>query len=330
MRRTARAESSIDARGSARPDTGASDESTLGRHRAGGRADSRRRSHPWVQTLSALGLGLVSSPRTASALPFGLLGGENSVIRVSDGAGCSPAEDGPVCGEATSFLPLADYASGGHDLVNASGMANPAAGPLSGSIQTVVDAQSSNPANIQLATRDTFTVAGPLVGEVVSITARLAVEATVQIDTGLANGPDVFAAFGFGPQAWDSTLGGCVGSGVVAQDNTNFGNVINQSGSVIPVDLEAVHTFVVTTGTPFELVYWTRANASANFSGSTTVDFTNTATLSFDLPTGYAITSDLGYSVPEPGTGLLIALVFSGLACARRRASHGGGPVRVV
>jgi hypothetical protein len=71
------------------------------------------------------------------------------------------------------------------------------------------------------------------------------------------------------------------------------------SGTPIPLDHTAFHTMDVTVGQPFDLAFYLAARPSA-----ATIDFTNTATISFTVPDGTYMTSagGFGQSVPVQPT----------------------------
>jgi len=62
-----------------------------------------------------------------------------------------------------------------------------------------------------------------------------------------------------------------------------------------PMHLTATYSFDATIGTPFDLAYYLAARP-----GGSIIDFHNTATINFTLPTGTAITSTGGYGNTTP------------------------------
>lgn len=65
------------------------------------------------------------------------------------------------------------------------------------------------------------------------------------------------------------------------------------NGTPIPLDLTAVYAFDAAIGTPFDLAYYLGARPAAS-----TIEFSNTANISFTLPEGVAISSTGGYGLP--------------------------------
>jgi hypothetical protein len=67
------------------------------------------------------------------------------------------------------------------------------------------------------------------------------------------------------------------------------------SSAPVPVDLQASHTMDVEVGTPFDLAYYLGARPFKS-----TIDLSNTATISFSVPEGTQITSTGGFGSPVP------------------------------
>jgi hypothetical protein len=97
------------------------------------------------------------------------------------------------------------------------------------------------------------------------------------------------------------------------------------------VDLHLSHTFTAVVGTPFDTAYEIRIAAFdrfATFNGGTdgfTADLSHSGVISFDIPSGLALTSVNGFSsaVPEPSS--FVALGASAVVLAtRRRAKRAG------
>lgn len=108
-------------------------------------------------------------------------------------------------------------------------------------------------------------------------------------------------------------------------DMRRFANVGSVNGII---DLHMSHTFTAIVGTPFDIGYELNVSAfdSFGFLGihGFNVDLSHTATIGFDVPAGYSLTSELGWTqVPEPSSIVLVGiggLLLLSRCRARRRA----------
>lgn len=271
---------------------------------------------------------LVVVAPAARALPLGTIGGPaDSLIRVTGGSHCNPP--GVMCVEALTDLPYSNYSLDGVAEIYAQGSIDHSLGEIKGYVDFSTQTGSGSSGELFLHARDQFTLAGPVPGETVSITARFHVDGSLSfLGEATSRGGFVEAKLSSreplgSSDGWNSTTGG-IGVSTGTQGYFNPcgapGCFARPSESLYTYDIEAVDTFDVVVGTPFELVYALRLNGSTVLNGASSVvhDALSTGTLSFDLAPGYSITSGLGYALPEPATGLLLACGVAGLLAARR------------
>lgn len=195
---------------------------------------------------------LLLAQAAAHAADNGTIGATaDSLIRVGSTVNCTP---GPMCVEAIGVLPLGNYSLDGLNEIEAEGAVDHAAGTIAGRLRIQNGVGLTASGIVQFAARDDFTVAGPLPGESISVTARLRVDGTVtRSDLGFTTSVD--AVLTHGPGSWNTVNGGIAGAG--GGEGAIWG-VFTVGTSAY--DLEAVTTFDVTTGTPFDLSYamWQR------------------------------------------------------------------------
>lgn len=252
---------------------------------------------------------LIGLSVAAQALPLGTIGGPaDSLLRVSsNGSECS-VPTGTMCAEALGSLTYADYSQIATAEVFASGSVLHSEGVLLGRLDPSPGPTGFVAAgDLNVHARDRFTVFGP--GDMLEITARLRVQGTLFA----AGSPDeasatVEALLSRSPNGWNPTNGGMgISTGAAGLFMRRFfpGDPFLTAPTPSPVDIEAVDTFDVPIGEAFQLVY--RMRLLGNVRGASTsqllMNFGSSAELSFDLPPGYSITSDLGYSftaVPLP------------------------------
>lgn len=283
----------------------------------------------------ALGLLLVlalGSPTPVLALPLGTIGGPaDSLLRVrSQGNECTGG-GGVMCFESIGALSLADYSLDPDSALIAAGTVDHAAGALAGSLRlsplSIFGFNTSGELNVHA--RDRFTLVGPAGGGPVTITAKLQVGGSVVASAA----PDevsvtVEALLNSTLSGWDSVNGGLAsstGSAGLFRMRYFPGDPFLTLLAPTPIDIEAVDTFDVAVGQEFQLGYRMRLLGSIRdqdaSGGALNFNFLNTAQLSFDLPAGYSISSDLGFSatsVPEPATTALLAMGLLGAGWARR------------
>ena len=150
----------------------------------------------------------------------------------------------------------------------------------------------------------------------VSITARLRVQATaVRLPT--HNG--AFGGEPFGNLSISGTIGESLfpGSGVQNVLASGSDSIPTAKGPLTKaIDFTVVATRTVSANTPFTFAF----DVTSISTNGMSVNALNTVTIDFDIPTGYTLSSDLGWSpVPEPGVGLLAALGGLGLGLYGRR-----------
>lgn len=190
----------------------------------------------------------------------------------------------------------------GHgQLANFEIFASAAIGPdaMHGSIQTT----SAQFATIHMSMVDTYTLSSDVlpIGTVVPITVTFHAVGTMypvatccgaygsgsfDIKIGTFFSPDAIVV----PEG--SRVGGALGPDASAQLPFVYPRF---SGADVPMDLTATGTLDVAVGTPFDLTYQLGAGAIKS-----TMDFSNTATISFILPPGTSLTSTGGYAAPVP------------------------------
>ncbi len=155
-------------------------------------------------------------------------------------------------------------------------------------------------------------------GTSISATAILLVEGSLTA-TGIASRASVQAGFG----EWKT-------ASVIANESVrvtlsgapqSFSNSLFQNGATIsPQIISGVATFpiTVTVGTPFDLGTTLRLTTS----GAASANFSNTATISFNLPGDVTVTSVDGFgTAPEPASFLLLLAPLGLVAWRNRRRS---------
>lgn len=179
--------------------------------------------------------------------------------------------------------------------------------------------------NIQMynSSNDTFTLHGTpeQVGQSVPITAHFDVTGTArvfgrQVNTSLTIGQVfVTAKMGiFNPELVEFNREDLRISPFDASTNAVFDlRRTNQAAVSGDIDLHISRTFTVVVGTPFDIGYGLNIQAFdivAPFPTGTngfTADLLHTAMIDFDIPAGYSLTSELGWTpVPEP-SGVVLA-----------------------
>lgn len=177
---------------------------------------------------------------------------------------------------------------------------------------------------VSAAIEDTYTVTGPSSGDV-SITARITADAMAasRVTTigEVFGSAQLFLAIG---TALSSSGRDVLNH--IADDQVSTGQL--QSTAAVAYELVAEETMTITPGDAFNLAYSFAANGTAGI----IVDGLSTATIEFDLPDGYAITSTLGFSagttsnsteMSEPSALALLApvlLLVVSRQCRRRVA----------
>lgn len=169
---------------------------------------------------------------------------------------------------------------------------------------------------------DTYTIVGPDTGAT-SITARITADATAA-----SRVTTIGETFG------NATFSLAIGTGLFTSGRSvvnqiasdEFSTGLLQSTAAVPIQLVAEDTFTVTPGVAFNLAYAFTVHGTAGI----VANGLNTATIEFDLPDGYSISSTLGFSagttsssdVPEPPALALLAsalLLLGSIAFFRRR-----------
>lgn len=165
--------------------------------------------------------------------------------------------------------------------------------------------------------RDTYTVQGAAVGTPVTLNVQLDIDGEFSTDAFLGNSATVV-----GKIAGDLPFG----SGFLAQPSPHipgFGRVsgsVHESlvqGEVFPVHLSVSTPVNVEVGETFILSY---AISLTHAGDDMLADFTNTGTVSFELPEGVSLTSTNGFgTIPEPSALVLLLTGVLGLATAARQ-----------
>ncbi|MDJ0788654.1 MAG: hypothetical protein QNK05_17740 [Myxococcota bacterium] len=174
---------------------------------------------------------------------------------------------------------------------------------------------------LQAMVRDTYTVVGATAGTPVALTVSLHIEGDVDVIQGhplfptSGNVDGLIGGDFFGDSPFEIS-----GSPLIAGPGraVTGGTFLFPNGPN-PIDLTASAVVGTRVGDTFTLAY----AVGLNMRGTVTADFTNTATVSFDLPPGVSLTSVNGFgtSVPEPSAAALLAV---GLALAQPLAQRLG------
>lgn len=196
-----------------------------------------------------------------------------------------------------------------------------------GAIRLRLDSWATNP-TLRASVRDQYVLSGPI-GETVSLTVHLEVDGFTRY-VGTAGGVRIVR----GEIGGDHHEDGFAGlspifsqEGVATEDNNTNVEFMH--------DFDVTHTFDATVGVPFQLAYSVaiiRGNPRPGPAGSVLTDLTNTATVRFDLPEGFSLTSQSGFGaptenaeVPEPGSMALLGSGIAGMGWFVRRR---GMPLR--
>jgi hypothetical protein len=215
------------------------------------------------------------------------------------------------CFDSTADLPLADYEPDATRQTFIEASADQANGTLTATVTYTQDAgEFANDGRFDANARDRFTVSGPMPGSTVEITARLRMEGAIAY-VGLVSvrAATVEAVVSSSVDGWDPAAGVV---NITGADSLQSGPGVNLPD--VEFELEATDTFNVTVGTPFQFAYRMDLDGGqAGGSGERSAELAAVATLSFDLPAGYSITSELGYSdapapVPALSVGMLTGL----------------------
>ena len=170
--------------------------------------------------------------------------------------------------------------------------------------------------NVKTAVQDHYTLQGGSPGESVALTVRLEVDGQVSS----TSFPGAYFA--------EARIGGGVSSGfdvsLLPSPFIPFGSQGQwTSGAVFPGETDDILVVAETVinaivGDPFTLGYMMNVDIGG---GDLLADYTNTATVSFDLPPGITLTSANGFgtSVPEPRMLLLAVTGAAGLLRFGRR-----------
>ena len=263
-------------------------------------------------------------PCASLALPFGGIGGPaDSLLRVESGNHCDGGSGGPMCVEAIGSLGLADYSLDPQATILALGNVDHAAGEISGLARFENQVGMGSSGDLWLHARDQFTVTGGVLGESVSVTGRFRADGVLTIEGAPGTG-GAEVLIKVGPGSWNTTNGGITGGNA---GGDNFGLPVFSPTGAYAFDIEAEKTFDAVVGTPIQVLYAMRLSGNMfdafpfGDTGAVDVDSLTTGELSFDLPAGYGITSQLGFGVPEPGAAGLLVAGCLGLAFAGRRRS---------
>ena len=253
---------------------------------------------------AALLILLPSLPSSARASSIPMPAGSRSWILVSS-SDCD--DDGPnanvdrghCVGAVSELNQPGDIGHG--QLANFEIFANATIGPeaMWGSIQTT----NAQFATIYMSMVDTYTLSSNVlpIGTVVPITVSFHAVGTmypVYVCCGAygSGAFDIKVGTSFSPDAIVVPEGSRVGGPLGPDASAQFPFVYPRStGDDVPLDLTATGTLDVAVGTPFDLAYQLSA-----WPIKSTIDFSNTATISFILPPGTTLTSTGGYGDPVP------------------------------
>ena len=174
---------------------------------------------------------------------------------------------------------------------------------------------------VNVSSRDVFTLAGP--AGTVDITIHFSGEASA------SRGANYFSGAIFG----GGFLGVRVAEGIGGDGRTLLSNLgtaqefLPTGAGPLSANLSADLSipFTVTANTPFPLAFQLLISGTS----AATVNALGTATIGFDVPDGYTLTSEQGWTpVPEPSTGLLMALGLGGLGLWSGRPARTRSPLR--
>lgn len=278
--------------------------------------------------LLALAIGSLAISQTAQAVVVVVPDPSDRQWVAVGGSYCHGSESPngtPTCpdgGTATGFIdPMTEFASSHYQNF---GITLKGGGSSSANALRIYIESNSGFSFASAAIEDTYTIIGPGSGDV-SITARITADATAAARNTPIN--EVFGSANFSLAIGTGGLS-TSGRGIlnqIASDAASTGTL--RSTAEVPIELVAEDTFTVTPGVAFNLGYSFSVIGSAGI----IANGLNTATIGFDLPDGYSITSTLGFSsgtassssVPEPpALALLVSavLLLGAIAHIRRRS----------
>jgi hypothetical protein len=195
-----------------------------------------------------------------------------------------------------------------------------------GGIKLRLTSISTQGSALQAGLIDYYTITGGTPGEVVSVTGHFLITGNSQSTLHPVGSPHY-------PYIGSVAVGGGVGLDLSASGTVTGSNPVITGGSVgtgispfpltigfkdVDFDIDVMIPLVVTVDQQFQLSFST---SMIHVSGVKT-DMFNTASVSFELPEGMAITSTNGFGtspVPEPTSLALAGLGLSFIAMRRRR-----------